>query len=362
MARYTLTVSPNYVKDWSVNDAIRELLQNAIDQQSMNASNSMSIDIDDDTLTISNKTSSLSKSTLLLGGGTKSDTTDTIGQFGEGYKVALLVLLREGISVTINNYSANEVWTPKIINSRVYESQVLAIDIEKASNTFVPSHSLEIVISNLPEPENILQEIYLDHRDHEVLFSNDKVSVLDEFEAGNIYIRGLFLANIKELNYGYDFEPNIIKVGRDRNIVDSFNIRWEASLVWAQNAHDYEDKTLKLIESKSADVEYFNSHSHYVGVSFKEHITDQYKDTYVASSDDQVASFNNSISASDIKIVPTYIAKIMHDNVYYKQNIIVEKKSIREQLEDLASLWHKDGVLGDYEYDDILELIDKVEN
>lgn len=361
--RYTLTISPEYVKDWSVNDAIRELLQNAIDQQSINPANSMLIDVDDNTLTISNKTSSLSKSTLLLGGGTKSDTTDTIGQFGEGYKVALLVLLREGISVTINNYSANEIWTPKIVNSRVYESQVLAIDVEKISTPYVPSHSLEIVIENMSEPDAILQEIYLDYRDHEALFKNNKVSVLDESEAGNIYIRGLFLAHIKYLNYGYNFEPNIIKVGRDRNIVDSFNIKWEASRVWAENSSgNYKDELLSMIESEAIDVEYFGSHSHCADATFKEHIIDKYKDTYVASSDDQVASFNNTINASDIKIVPSYIASVMHNNVYYKQNIIVEKKPIKEQLEDLASLWHKDGVLGDYEYDDILELIEQVEN
>jgi argininosuccinate lyase len=117
-----------------------------------------------------------------------------------------------------------------------------------------------------------------------------------------------------------------------------------------------------MIESKSADMEYLSSHSHYVSLSFKEHIMEQYKDAYVASTDSQVASFNNTINASDIKIVPTYIGSIMHDNVYYKQNIIVEKKSIREQLEDLVDEWKEYKHISSDQYDDILELIDKVEN
>ena len=55
MPRYTLTISPDYVKDWGVNDAIRELLQNAIDQESLDKDNAKSIDYDTNSLIIANR-------------------------------------------------------------------------------------------------------------------------------------------------------------------------------------------------------------------------------------------------------------------------------------------------------------------
>jgi len=108
MARYTLTLSPDYVKNWTIKDAIREFIQNAIDQESLDISNMKNIEVIDDTLYIANATSILTKKSLLLGGGTKKEGDSNIGQFGEGYKVGLLVLLREGFNVEMCNYAAGE--------------------------------------------------------------------------------------------------------------------------------------------------------------------------------------------------------------------------------------------------------------
>ena len=65
MPRYTLTLSPNYVKSWTESNAIREFIQNAIDQESIDSSNKKDIYVEEDSLIIANKTSKLSKSSLL---------------------------------------------------------------------------------------------------------------------------------------------------------------------------------------------------------------------------------------------------------------------------------------------------------
>lgn len=105
---YELSLTPNYVSDWTFNDALRELIQNGIDQETIRPDNKFSIDYDEgkEVIRLVNKNAKLKISTLLLGKTNKSNDEDTVGQFGEGYKIAALVLNRLGKTFTIYNYVA----------------------------------------------------------------------------------------------------------------------------------------------------------------------------------------------------------------------------------------------------------------
>ena len=131
MARYELTIDPNYVQHWTIYDALREIFQNALDESSLYSDNAMDVTREGDVLKISTKNASLAKSTLLIGNSSKRDDISTIGQEGEGYKLASLVLIRSGHNIIIHNYSEKELWTPKIINSRRFGSKLLVVDTEK---------------------------------------------------------------------------------------------------------------------------------------------------------------------------------------------------------------------------------------
>ena len=56
-----LTITPNYVSDWSFQDAIRELIQNGIDQQTLDPENMFEISYDEEEniLQLSNSKSTL---------------------------------------------------------------------------------------------------------------------------------------------------------------------------------------------------------------------------------------------------------------------------------------------------------------
>lgn len=84
---FELTLAKDYSKKWGLQEALRELLQNAIDFANESEDNTMTINYDEETstLSIANKNSILTKKTLLLGYTSKENNPNSIGKFGEGY-------------------------------------------------------------------------------------------------------------------------------------------------------------------------------------------------------------------------------------------------------------------------------------
>jgi len=238
MKKCELTISKNYVPDWGVVEAVRELFQNALDQQTVNPTNNMFFDYDESAqiLKIGNKESTLEVSSLLLGQTTKADNEDTIGQFGEGYKIAMLVLLREGLGVTFYNWGKKEVWRPRFVNSRKYQQEILTVFIEKHFWDSVPENSLSIEIkgvtaemySRIVKSNLHLQEI----KDVHNVESYGRILLDEEFK-GRIYVNGLYVMKY-DLDYGYDFKPSHIQLKRDRSAIDSFDVKWTTSVMWSK--------------------------------------------------------------------------------------------------------------------------------
>ena len=85
----TFPIAKSYVADWTVEDAKRELLQNAMDTKNWH--------IDEHTNALIS-TGTISRRHWLMG---VSEKTDSIGKFGEGLKLAALVLAREGYTLEI---------------------------------------------------------------------------------------------------------------------------------------------------------------------------------------------------------------------------------------------------------------------
>lgn len=118
---YELPISRDYVRHWSMPEAVREIIQNALDSESP-----FEYEFKSDKLFIRSRGAILPTSTLLLGKTSKAHATDKIGSFGEGYKIALLVLTREGYSVKIHNNG--RIWTPFFKQSRQFDAEVLCIE------------------------------------------------------------------------------------------------------------------------------------------------------------------------------------------------------------------------------------------
>lgn len=259
MSKIELTIAPNYVPNWTYVDAVRELFQNVLDQATQNPGNVASWDYDSQTgiLTISNATSKLTASSLLLGQTTKSGDSDTIGQFGEGYKIATLVLLREGKNVVFYNYGAREIWRPRFVKSRRFGTDILTFFIEKqAIWDKVPSADLVIAVSGISAEEygDIVESNLHLRDDYEVVEHTEYGNIIDL--PGKVFVNGLFVCDYEPYAYGYDFKPEHINLDRDRKMVSDFDLRWMASKMWSTCKDT--GRVLEMITEGAADVAYLD--------------------------------------------------------------------------------------------------------
>ena len=123
-----LTIQPNYLSHWNNWSATREIIQNGIDAEQDGYP--LQIIHTGKTLRVVSEGIKLPHEALLLGYTTKTDKEEMIGQWGEGLKMGMLVLARQGIPIRIRNQ--DEIWKPEIRQSEKFNSQVLVVSIRKA--------------------------------------------------------------------------------------------------------------------------------------------------------------------------------------------------------------------------------------
>lgn len=258
MQKIELTISPNYVPSWTYVDAVRELFQNALDQEAQNINNKASWKYYEERqmLTISNATSKLTAASLLLGQTTKLNDGSTIGQFGEGYKLATLVLLREHKNVVFYNYDAREIWRPRFVKSRRFGTDILTFFIEKeAVWRRVPTNDLTISIEGITTEEYkhiVESNLYL-RDDYEIVESTEYGDVLNiPGVNGKVFVNGLYVCDYLPYQYSYNFKPAHIRLDRDRKMANDFDLRWMASKMWS--SCEDTDRVMQLIVDDKADV------------------------------------------------------------------------------------------------------------
>lgn len=357
MSKIELTLAPNYVPTWTLVDAIRELFQNALDQQKQNNENEASWNYDDVTgvLTISNATSKLTAASLLLGQTTKADDKSTVGQFGEGYKIATLVLLREGKNVVFYNYGAREIWRPRFVKSRRFGTDILTFFIEKkAIWEKVPSADLVIAIDGISADEYYDQivpsNLHL-RGDFEVIEETEYGSIINL--PGKVFVNGLYVCDYEPYTYGYNFKPEHIRLDRDRKMVSDFDLRWMASKMWSGSNNI--DKVLEMISEDKADVAFLRD----VSYSKKWHnlAADKFKSVYGPEAIPVT-------SQEELDKVPTgYKGVVVNSNysslIRGSSSFVMPRPNDRSPLDDLQdwydSIKHK---LGSYEQEQFEAIMD----
>lgn len=225
-----LTVTPDYV-DWNVWEAVREFLQNAKDAHDKGYKGSVAYNEETERLTICNESVVLPKSSLLLGVGTKKYDDSQIGQFGEGYKLALGALCRMGKSVVIT--TGTQEWLPSIIKSKQFGTDVIAININYLMEDH---HGTSICINGIAakEWEEISNNVlWLDpvhsalsitsydigESSGDFLFSCDKGDIIRSGE-GRLYCKGIYVGLLDRSGLRHGYNLSEVKLDRDRRMIN----------------------------------------------------------------------------------------------------------------------------------------------
>lgn len=246
---YELSLNKSYVRHWGILEAVRELIQNALDSESPFVYEVSEMADGSYSLILTSEFATLSPQSLLLGATSKADATDKIGSFGEGYKIAMLVLVREGIPVEI--WNGDRHWRPFFQYSKKYDDDLLCVKEtampirHQGLDFFIPGLSLDVVEG---VRESCLQ--MQDHvgQKHSTLWGD----ILLE-KPGKLYVGGLYICDTK-LRYGYNIKPEFMKLERDRKTVDNWDLKTVCRDMWYSTGEM--DLVAQMIQDGVPDMEY----------------------------------------------------------------------------------------------------------
>ena len=248
MKKIPIALTRNYVCDWSVEDAARELIQNALD------AGDYEIEIDKG-LHINSYNGTIPEQYLLLGEGGKSRGGATRGGFNEGMTLALLIFARESYNVQVKN--GNKIWIPSLEYSDLYSQECLHITILDGD----PDGSgVEIYIEDLDAyiTQNVKDNTLQMQEAYEKFDTNYGEILLEEKHGGRIYVGGLFICDYDKSKYGFNFNPEDFPLDRDRKSVSEFDIQWITRTMWEQMIYHEEaaEEVLDSIVTRDPSIKY----------------------------------------------------------------------------------------------------------
>lgn len=285
-----LSISKNYVCNWGLWEAIREILQNA--QDADKEGYALSVDTEDNGSTLIIKNDGprvLDISSLVLGNSVKSE--GSIGKYGEGYKLALVVLLRLGYDVII--YNGDCKWTPYFEYSDTYKIEVLKI---KVSPSNLENDGIKYVIGGLSSSDlSMLKDNSLVIAkqlgvDLGRTISSDYGDVLlADMYSGKFYVEGLYIQDDDSFEYGYSFNSDVVDLDRDRRAINYYDLLNLTTDTLLSQTDDFEIVEYCLVENKKDTTQldnFYHQASEEFAKGYAKHFMEQHnidEDTFVGT-------------------------------------------------------------------------------
>ncbi|RSN14849.1 hypothetical protein DMH25_07905 [Streptomyces sp. WAC 01325] len=214
-------IAEDYVKDWTSERALVELIANALDEDPHTQ-----VDWNDGTLTIHDQGPGIPRTGLLLGASRK--TSQQIGQFGEGKKLAALVLARDPRIGPVQFDTVGYSFTP-LLKPSTYLTEVPGPDDDQQSLVlhyqYWPTDRERGTLISVPCPREVAEEAigrvrYLNDPSYRP--PQDHAEIILEGQPGRIFVGGILVSTDTRLAASYDLPLATAKgeQNRDRTIVD----------------------------------------------------------------------------------------------------------------------------------------------
>lgn len=219
---YPITL--DYVEDWGEWEVVREIASNAMDAD---ADFTMGINADG-ALVIKSRGGNLAVRHLLLGVSEKRDAT-AIGQFGEGLKLAMLVLTRMGLTAHVYS-GGRHIWNEP---AHMEGEQVFKIRWQ----TGFRDNGMTVI--GIPDwPGETFEERFIREGDPRVRFTGQFGRMILEEAQPGIYVKGVWVQPSRLYHDGFAFGYNLqdVDMNRDRGVIRSWNLARNVGKVWSQVA------------------------------------------------------------------------------------------------------------------------------
>ncbi len=228
--RYSLNLSPKYAPNWSAWEVAREIICNAMDA----CSDYRVQAINDNCLTVWTPTIPELSEMFIIGQGSKNPGGSTIGQFGEGMKMAALVATREPEGSMKLQIPGKQVEFKFV--------QVLGADVLHAEVKDGPDCTGYLVSIEMPGIGFAFDGKILDNK-------NDGPQPKHCADEMRIFCKGIFVGAIKEPSL-WDWNLNSLTINRDRSMVDPTSVK-SAMAIWFE--YHAEDEQIAQVMSGDKD-------------------------------------------------------------------------------------------------------------
>lgn len=328
MSKYEISLSNDYCPDWTVEDGIREILQNALDSPAQ-----MVWSYENEILTVTSKGIDIPSKSLLLGCSGKRDDVDSVGGHGEGFKISTLVLLREGLDVVIRN--GDRLWEPVFEYSEKYDTELLVVyESPLDCNT-----DLIFEVTGVTQEvfDVVLERCLYLHEDLGEVIETPKGRILKDIQ-GKVYVGGLWVMDEKSLLYSYDFNPDVLPLNRDRKAIDSWDLTWATSQMWEYVGSDAKGlrEVATMLRDEVIDVKLGQHHyPDRIKNACYELFVEDNGDVLIATSNSEKDSLSTANKKVDFYSATPYISLVKGSTEYYKslEESVVEEEEIPSVVE-----------------------------
>lgn len=221
---------------WGPQQAHREFGQNLFDQAKRGFPASWNYNPDTEEITYENKGCVIPLEAIFSGWGDKANNRDLAGVHGDGFPNACVVIARTpGYDMVIQN--GPTIWKPSLAPHPVIGSSCLNFDIQP-NPKWKDGHALytRVIVSGVSAEEyEVIQDMFLEMREKwmtksQVVTTREGRLLLHPELKGKLYVKGIYVQTVPNLEYGYDLHN--VELGRDRDIMHSYDRNWKLREIW----------------------------------------------------------------------------------------------------------------------------------
>jgi len=211
----------NYVPKWGPWDVVREIVTNAMD---VDPNFVLKLN-NDGALVVKSEGGDLAIRHLLFGM-TEKLAENAIGEFGEGVKLALLVLTRMGLTAHIYS-GGRHIWNEPY--------RLEGVDVFRLVWENYPKAASGTVVGVPDWPHGTFRERFVRPGDTRIVHTDQFGRYIMEEDAPNLYVKGVWVQGAESYGKYYALSYNLCEVtmNRDRRVVNNWRANLEIGKIWA---------------------------------------------------------------------------------------------------------------------------------